>query len=115
MPYSDPRKRVAASLAWNNRHPERMRAACTRAYVSARQEVIAAFGGKCETCASTLRLQLHHKNGDGREHRKSLKTPNLYQYLKRTGFPKAGLVLLCSVCHGNEHGKKSTGGGNKYG
>lgn len=62
------------------------------------------YGGnppQCECCGeSTIEfLHLDHKNGDGNEHRKKLKTYNIYRWLKRHNYPDIGLRVLCANCN----------------
>lgn len=75
-----------------------------------RDEVTAAYGGKCAECGKPGRvgfgtpdaLHVDHVSGDGHEHRASLNRRgagvNTYVWLRRNGWP-ASVQLLCEPCH----------------
>lgn len=75
-----------------------------------RDEVTAAYGGKCADCGQPGRLgsgpdslQLDHVAGDGSAHRRSLGDQSfsgvrMYAWAKRNGYPRS-LQLLCVPCH----------------
>ncbi len=66
-----------------------------------RDEVFAAYGGyKCICCGEEERdfLTIDHANGDGWEHRKTVKATNLYHWLKQNKFPP-GFQVLCYNCN----------------
>jgi hypothetical protein len=110
MPYKDKAKRVAASLNWNNRHPERIRQAALNHYYRVRNEIIALFGGACTSCGFDSELELHHKDENGKAHRKEIKTREIYRWLKRHLDQKDKFELLCTYCHGEQHGRCRAGG-----
>lgn len=67
-----------------------------------RDELIAAYGGKCacEKCPETNQafLTLEHIGGGGRQHRKEMGS-HTYADLRRRGFPQEGYTLLCWNCN----------------
>jgi hypothetical protein len=67
-----------------------------------RDELIAAYGGKCACpkCPETnpAFLTLEHLNGDGKHHRKEMGS-HTYADLRRRGFPQEGYTLLCWNCN----------------
>lgn len=77
-----------------------------------REQVIAAYGGKCECCseADPRFLCVDHKNNNGASHRKALKWSRtgkaFYRWLRRHGFPRDEYSLLCFNCN---CGKRLTG------
>lgn len=75
-----------------------------------RQEVFENYGNSCECCGedNICFLTIDHINDDGAEDRRrvaSLKT-TFYTDLKRRGFPKDGLRVLCMNCN---WGRRYTG------
>ena len=69
-----------------------------------RTTALQRYGGnppKCECCGeSTIEfLHLDHKNGDGAQHRETLKTLNIYRWLKQNNYPEIGLRVLCANCN----------------
>lgn len=74
-----------------------------------RDELVAAYGGKCacERCPETNAafLTLEHVNRDGGEHRREVGS-HTYADLRRRGFPQEGYTLLCWNCNAmTRHGK----------
>lgn len=71
----------------------------------AKKRVIEHFGGECAECGSDQKLELDHKNGDGKEHRKkvfgSQKGCDMYKYLVANNMNTDGYILqlLCYDCH----------------
>lgn len=65
-----------------------------------KQELIAAYGGRCACCGETAFefLQIDHSNGGGGRHRKTL-TVHMAAHLKAEGYPKNGYRLLCANCN----------------
>lgn len=65
-----------------------------------RIEVLNYYGSKCTCCNdSTIEfLSLDHKSGGGREHRKSIKSPWIYRWVKQNNFPDY-LQILCYNCN----------------
>lgn len=78
-----------------------------------RDEIIAAYGGKCSCpgCPETRPefLTIDHIADDGAKHRRSLFGRNncgsakMYAWLKKQGFPKDNYQLLCHNCNWVKH------------
>jgi hypothetical protein len=72
-----------------------------------KKEVVAAYGGKCTCCGEDnwQLLTIHHIDGEGAAHRKSLfgsRTAagnRFYRWLKAQGFPKDNFELNCWNCN----------------
>ena len=71
-----------------------------------KREVVKAYGGKCECCNEELLefLTIDHINGNGKEHRESLKgvdgqRARIYKWLKSENWPKDNFRLLCMNCN----------------
>jgi hypothetical protein len=70
-------------------------------------EMFEAYGRKCACCGDThfRFMTIHHVNGDGAVHRKTLGNPRqftgrrFYKWLKDSGFPKDNFEMLCANCH----------------
>lgn len=98
----DPKKHVRRVGEWRKRNPEKARAAKLRAYTRLRNLVVDSYGGACACCKESERLFLcvDHKGGGGNKHRKIVSPGwQLYQWLKRRGFPKEKFQLLCHNCN----------------
>ncbi len=69
-------------------------------YFNVRQEVIAAYGGKCACCGEcgTDFLTLDHIHNDGHMEDKAVRK-RLYDHVKQLGFPKDRFQLLCYNCN----------------
>lgn len=69
--------------------------------VKIRAEVLEAYGNKCVCCGETTNefLQIDHKNNDGASHRRSLKSPSIYGWLRKQGYPKDNYQLMCANCN----------------
>lgn len=65
-----------------------------------KQDVLEAYGRKCECCGEDREdfLTIDHVGGRNEEHR-DLKTQQVYVRLRREGFPKDGYRLLCWNCN----------------
>lgn len=68
-----------------------------------RKEVIERYGGRCQClpCGET-RLQflcIDHINGGGIEHRRNMKAPSIYVWLKRNNCPTEEFRVLCFNCN----------------
>ena len=76
-----------------------------------KQEVIAAYGGKCAHCGETNMdvLETDHINGGGTQHRRDIGRKggtSFYFWLRDNDYP--GIVqLLCRPCHKAKHKKRS--------
>ena len=77
-----------------------------------RDQVIAAYGGKCAFCSEShpAFLSVDHINNDGAEHRRITGGGHrLYLWLRKNGFPREGFQLLCSNCNWRKHvGRQSS-------
>ncbi len=84
------------------KHQERARESGKKYRERNREELLAAYGGKCacEKCPETnpAFLTLEHINGDGRQHRKAVGSHS-YADLRRRGYPQEGYTLLCWNCN----------------
>lgn len=78
-------------------------------YKKNKEEVVAAYGGKCNCCGETeiSFLCIDHVNGNGSRERKRLgyqgAGPAFYRRLKRLGYPKRNYQLLCMNCNASKH------------
>jgi hypothetical protein len=67
--------------------------------------IIDEYGGKCECCGETAWqfLTIDHIGNWGSQHRKQVIGPrggkNIYQWLKKNGYPKDDFRLLCMNCN----------------
>jgi hypothetical protein len=76
--------------------------------MTARQEAIAHYGGRCAYCGSTDRLELDHlQQGTGNTHRRQIQTKLAY-WLKAQGWPDGIVQLLCKRCHDLKSGRIRT-------
>lgn len=106
-------KRIAAALAWQAKHPDRYaygREVQKRRRIKLRSEMIVAYGGECVCCGEKTPefLTVDHINHDGQEHRGSIGGggTNFLSALKKAGWPKETLRLLCMNCNwANRFGK----------
>lgn len=73
-----------------------------------RVEVLAAYGGQCACCGETTPefLTIDHIYSDGNNHRKEgrytregVAAPSLYRWLRKEGFPKDRVQILCWNCN----------------
>ena len=67
-----------------------------------KQEVISAYGGKCECCGESHIefMTIDHIHGDGAEHRARCgKGRKIYADIKKQGFPKDKYRCLCLNCN----------------
>lgn len=91
-----PRKPLTVSQQIGHAKQQRQRD-FTKAIVHAR------YGSSCACCGTTDDLSVDHVNGDGREHRKTMRG-DIYLWLIQNGLPD-GFQILCSPCSTS----KSTG------
>ena len=99
--YRAERRRIASSYRANNLVQERARERKYRARI--RQEVIAAYGGKCTCCGESTPefLVIDHTNNDGAAHRKEIGAAGgstIYKWLKKNDYPE-GFQVLCHNCN----------------
>lgn len=76
--------------------------ACRKTYYKAKRQVFEHYcpdGPRCAICgfADSRALSLDHINGDGAEHRRTLKGVNLYRWVVRNNFP-SNFQVLCMNC-----------------
>jgi hypothetical protein len=65
-----------------------------------KEESIRHYGGKCLCCGETTFefLVIDHVNGGGNQHRKTLKTRSIGEWLKANNYPE-GFQTLCHNCN----------------
>lgn len=70
-------------------------------YRKLRSDVLSNYGGKCACCGESEFdfLQIDHVNGGGNAHRKTVSTRQIYQFLRKNGYPKDDYQLLCANCN----------------
>lgn len=90
---------------WRTKNPERSRELSSEERWRCRVEVLEAYGGKCECCGESNPkfLVIDHIDGGGAAHRKENGGDGdaFYRRLRREGFPKEGLRVLCHNCNGS--------------
>lgn len=67
-----------------------------------KQEMVDAYGGRCECCgeSDSVLLALDHIHGDGQVDRKNNRRGRvMYVYLRRLGWPRDDYRLLCHNCN----------------
>lgn len=95
-------EQLAYKKRWNASHRERQTLYNRRAYVKLRCLVLDAYGGKCSCCGldDVAFLTIDHVRNNGQTHRKICGDgTGFYQWLKKHGFPKDGLQVLCMNCN----------------
>ena len=90
------RQRARDPVAW----AKRKRRDTRKAHRRRRMEVIDHYGGKCACCSETeLKfLGMDHVNGGGNEHRRQMKSQNIYVWLKKNNWPDE-FQVLCHNCN----------------
>ena len=103
-----------ARAEWSKRNPEKERRRVKRErqkkrrrerarYPALRQNLLAAYGGRCACCGETTPefLTVDHINNDGREHRRAcaMARSKFYYWLEKKKFPKDNFQLLCMNCN----------------
>jgi len=94
--------------------PFRLCASCRRASSESNrllhEQVIQAYGSKCQCCGEqeVLFLSVDHIYNDGNKHRRLLKSGRIpgqsfYPWLKRHGYPKDRFQALCYNCNWGKH------------
>jgi hypothetical protein len=83
---------------------ERGKAARRRAWLKLRGAALDAYGNKCACCGEHTEefLTIDHVGGWGSEHRDEIGSgaSNIYQWLRKAGYPKDGTIqLLCWNCN----------------
>jgi hypothetical protein len=97
------REHPAAVLEYNARWRKKF-------FGGLRAEFIAAYGGRCACCgeSESTFLDLDHVNNDGAAHRREIgNNQRLLVALKRDGWPKGRVQILCCNCN---QGKARNGG-----
>jgi len=95
---------------WVENNKEKVRDYNKTSSEKLRKEVIIHYGGKCFCCGyndinkkvfGASVLQIHHMNGDGREHRKIINIISgrgYYLWFKKQNYP-IGFGILCKPCN----------------
>lgn len=94
-------KVYARQLEWQRDNKEKCNFANRKARKKLRQEVIAAYGGKCDCCGETEEafLEIDHIQGGGNKHRLEIGGgAKIYPMLREQNFPNE-YRLLCSNCN----------------
>lgn len=84
------------------KNPEKEAERLARYKRQLREQMIAAYGGKCTCCGENRYefLTLEHVNGDGGSERKIAKsTDTILRRLRKSGWPKNGYSILCWNCN----------------
>lgn len=102
MPSKEVWKRNARNKAWRERNRDNQRRYYKRVRKEARIEALEHYGGKCFCCGETLYefLAVHHIDGGGNKHRKSLGygSGDFCRWLKKNGWPE-GYRTSCHNCN----------------
>ena len=88
------------------RNPEQERIKARAQRARRRSEAIARLGGKCQECGwsgPTVGFDIHHANGGGEEHRKTMAYIAYYRYIR--DHPEE-FRLLCAICHRIHHAEE---------
>jgi len=91
----------AYSSKWADENRLKVRASALKHKRMVRSEVLEAYGNACQCCGETQPefLSIDHINNDGAQHRKTIKGPNIYDWLRNQGFPKDNFQILCMNCN----------------
>jgi len=94
-------RKAAQWAAYYAAHREQVARYQAAYYTENRDEAIRVYGGRCEQCSSTDRLEFDHPNGDGKAHRKVESIRRMYERIARSGvrITDWDLRLLCFDCH----------------
>jgi hypothetical protein len=86
---------------WQKNNKEKVKQYGRTSIKRIRNQVLEAYGGKCQCCGETepVFLVVDHINNDGAEHRKQLGSKMFYVWLRQNGFPKDNFQLLCWNCN----------------
>lgn len=97
---ANPQRARERARRYRERNANKVRAR-KREYSRRLQAALVAFlGGKCERCASTRKLDAHHVNGDGVEHRKRAGgRRGSHLEILSGAYPREAIELLCRSCH----------------
>lgn len=97
---ADPEKYKARMKVWAQ--SEAGRSSRASRHASLVEAALAAYGARCACCGEIepAFLTVDHVGGWGAAHRKEAGTGNIYQWLKRAGYPKDGTIrILCWNCN----------------
>lgn len=102
--YSEQNKEIRniRTKKWREDHREYDRRVHKRRNERYREEMFSNYGDHCVCCNEIIKgfLTIDHINLDGQRHRRELGTGlNFLVSLKRLGWPKAGLRILCMNCN----------------
>lgn len=90
------------SKRWPERRKKQFHLAALRRNVKLKEQIIAAYGGKCECCGENKRefLTIDHIGGWGRKHRREIGNSGtaIKLWLVRNKFPE-GFRILCWNCN----------------
>ena len=94
---------TAYKLAWAKENRPRRAEHVRRYRAKLRQEFLREYGEACTRCNSTEKPEVHHINHDGLQHRESVggTGTRVLEDLKRRGWPKDGITVLCTDCNDN--------------
>lgn len=101
-------RRAASNKRAYKKNPQKMRERARVNREKLREEMLAAYGGKCTCCGEKEKafLTLEHKKRDGKAHRMRLSggrnnswSQAVYLDLKRRGWPKRDYTILCFNCN----------------
>ena len=96
-------ERLAKAKAWNARHRDHVSLAAKKRQEKRREEMFLAYGDSCTCCGEREKkfLTIDHIARNGKEHRKALGGSGAVFLiaLKRLGWPKEGLQILCMNCN----------------
>jgi len=101
--------RLAAGRAYNNKHKARLTLHYAKARDALRSEMVRAYGGACTFCNENdpIVLVLDHINDDGAEDRRNGHWGEpAFRRLKKAGWPRDRLQLLCHNCNARKEFKR---------
>lgn len=92
---------LAISRAWCKRNPAKNKAYKMREQARLRQEMLTAYGRRCVCCGESheVFLTLDHVGGGGKARRAAVGPGHIYRDLRKRGWPKEGLRILCMNCN----------------
>lgn len=102
---ANPEKALERWRRWRKANLEKARTYPREYNRRLRAAVIAFLGGACERCGSLRNLDVHHRNGDGAEHRKQTGGfQGAWLEILSGAYPREAVELLCHKgCHGSAH------------
>lgn len=103
-PYNDKGKRRGCTICAKEQQLREYEPIRKNKAIELKREVMEAYGGHCTCCGETRIefLSIDHIFNDGAEHRRKTGEVGalLYSKLKRDGYPKGRLQVLCYNCNG---------------